>query len=115
MATLSKHDWLVEHGDRWVAPLQGKIVTRCFVDSAFGMECWDRDSTTTIRIEGPFLLKEHGAEQLLSPEHPTALGPALSTIGKMVTAVYVYKDGCLAVHFADGKSLAVAPDAEYEA
>lgn len=115
MATLSKLDWLVEHGDHWIMPLQGKTVTRCFVDSAFGIEFWDRDGLTTIRIEGSFVLQEHGADQCLSPECPTALGPALSALGKMVMSAYAYKNGCLVVHFADESSLSVAPDAEYEA
>jgi len=115
MATIGKHDWLVEQGDRWVVPLQGKMVTRYFVDSAFGIELWESDNTTTIRIEGPFVLQEQGAAQRLSPEQPKTLGSALSIMGKTVTSVNVYKDGCLAVHFADGSSLSVAPDAAYEA
>jgi len=115
MATISQHDQLVEYGDHWVVPLHGKTVTRCFVDSAFGIELWDGDSTTTIRLEGPFIYREHGTEQLLSPEHPAALGPVLATVGKTVTAVHAGKDGCLAVHFADGSNLSIEPDATYEA
>src|SRR5438552_9018828 len=115
MATISKHDWLVEQGDHWVVPLQGKMVTRCFVDSAFGIELWESDNTTTICIEGPFVLQEQEATQRLSPEQPTTLGSALSLMGKTVTAVNAYKDGCLVVHFADGSSLSVPPDAADEA
>ena len=115
MATIRQYDQLVEYHDHWLVPLQGKMVTRCLVDSAFGIELWDGDSTTTIRIEGSFIFREHGTDQLLSPEHPTALGPVLATVGKTVTAVHACKNGRLEVHFADGSSLSVEPDAEYEA
>jgi len=95
MATISQYDQLIEYPDHWLVPLQGKMVTRCLVDSAFGIELWDGDSTTTIRIEGSFIFRGHGTDQLLSPEHPTALGPVLATAGKTVTAVHACKNGCL--------------------
>ena len=115
MATISQYDQLVEYRDYWLVPLQGKMVTRCLVDSAFGIELWDGDSTTTIRIEGSFTFREHGTDQRLSPEHPTALGPVLAIVGKAVTTVHACKNGRLEAHFADGSSLSVEPDAEYEA
>jgi Family of unknown function (DUF6188) len=115
MATISTLEQLIEHGDYWVIPLQGKAVTRCFVDSTFGLECWDRDSLTTIRIEGLFVFAEQGVERHLSSEHPTTLGPALSVLGKTVTSAHAHKNGHLAVSFANGSHLSVAPDAEYEA
>jgi hypothetical protein len=115
MATISQHDSLVEYGDRWLVPLQGKKVTRCFVDSAFGLELWESDNTTTIRIEGPFTVQEHGVAQRLSPEQPKTLGSALSLLGKTVATVNVYKDGCLTMNFADGSDLSVPPNAAYEA
>jgi hypothetical protein len=115
MATISKQNQLVEYDTYWLVPLHGKTVTRCFVDSAFGIEFWEHGNVTTIRIEGPFTFETHGATQRLFPEHPTALGPALSTLSKTVTAVHAYKDGCLEVRFADGSSLSAKPDVEYEA
>jgi len=115
MATINQQSSLIEHGDHWVVPLQGKTVTRCLVDHAFGIELWERDSTTTIRIEGDFILKGYGGEYQLSPAHPSALGPALSTIGKAIASARAYKDGCLEVHFADASTLSVKPDTEYEA
>lgn len=115
MATINKPDQLVEHGDHWVVPLQGKTVTRCLVDRAFGLELWERAGITTIRIEGDFVFQGQGAEYQLSPAHPTALGPVLSTVGKAVTSARAYKDGCLEVHFADGSNLSVKPEAAYEA
>ena len=115
MATINKQYQLVEHGDHWVVPLQGKTVTRCLVDHAFGIELWEREGTTTIRIEGGFVFQGHGEEHQLSPAHPTTLGPALSTIGNAVTSARAYKDGCLKVHFTDGSILSVKPDAAYEA
>ena len=115
MATISRLEQLIEHDDYWVIPLQGKAVTRCFVDSAFGLECWERDSLTTIRIEGLFVFEEQGVEQHLSPEYPSTLGPVLSVLGQTVTSAHAHKNGDLAVYFANGSRLSVAPDAEYEA
>lgn len=115
MATINTHYQLVEHGDYWLVPLQGKTVTRCLVDHAFELELWECEGTTTIRLEGGFVFRGHGGEYQLSPAHPTALGPVLSTIGKTVTSAKVYKDGCLDLHFADGSTLSVKPDAAYEA
>jgi len=115
MATINKHHQLVEYSDYWVVPLQGKTVTRCLVDYAFGLEMWECGGTTTIRLEGDFVLQEPGGLNRLSPAHPTALGPALSALGKIIAAAKVYKDGCLEVHFADGSMLSVKPDATYEA
>jgi Family of unknown function (DUF6188) len=119
MADMSKDDQLIEHDNYWlVAPLAGKAVTRCCVDHAFGIECWDGEQQATIRIEGNIVYKANGAEYRLAPEQPTALSPALSILHKIVQSarVYkVYKDGCLEVNFADGSSLSVKPDSEYEA
>jgi hypothetical protein len=115
MATIKQQDQLVEHENHWIVPLQGKTVTRCLVDYTFGMELWEREGTTTIRIEGDFVVKGHDGEHRLSPACPTALGPALSTLGKAVTAAKAYKDGCLTVHFADGSIFTVKPDVAYEA
>jgi hypothetical protein len=43
------------------------------------------------------------------------LGPALSVLGQTVTSAQAHKNGALAVSFAHGSRLSVAPDAEYEA
>jgi hypothetical protein len=115
MATLNQQDQLVEHEKHWIVPLQGKTVTRCLVDHAFGLELWEREGTTTIRIEGAFIVQNQDGEHQLSPTCPTALGPALSILGKAVTVARAYKDGCLVVHFADESILSVKPDAAYEA
>jgi hypothetical protein len=116
MADMSKDDQVIELDDYWLmAPLAGRAVTRCFVDHAFGIECWDGEREAAIRIEGNFVYKANGAEYRLSPEQPTALGPVLSMLHKIVQSARVYKDGCLEVNFADGSSLSVTPDPEYEA
>jgi Family of unknown function (DUF6188) len=115
MATINTQHQLVEYSDYWVVPLQGKTVTRCLVDHAFGLEMWEREGTTTIRLEGDFVLQEPSGEHRLSPAQPTALGPALSALGKSIAVAKIYKNGCLEVHFADGSMLSVKPDAAYEA
>ena len=115
MATIDTQYQVVEHGDYWVVPLEGKTVTRCLVDDAFELELWEGAGTTTIRLEGGFVFQEHGREYQLSPAHPPALGPALATLGKTIASAKGYKDGYLEVRFADGSTLAVKPDAAYEA
>ena len=115
MATINQQEQLVEHGDHWTVPLQGKTVTRCLMDRAFGMELWERDGITTIRIEGEFVFQGDGGEHRLSPAHPTAFGPILSTMGKAVASAKACKARCLTVHFTDGSLLSVQPDVAYEA
>ena len=115
MASIEQGDRFIEHRNHWTIPLQGKIVTRCFLDSAFGIELSDRDYDITIRIEGTFRLKVLDKEYKLSPENPTALGPALSLFQKEVYSSSAYKDGKLEVAFLDENCLLVEPDTEYEA
>ena len=62
MATIETHYQVVEHGDYWLVPLEGKTVTRCLVDHAFGLALWEGAGTTTIRLAGGFVFQEHGRE-----------------------------------------------------
>ena len=115
MAEIKKSDRLIEHKNYWVIPLQGKRVTRCFLDNVFGIEFVDRDGETTIRIEGTFRLNGIDREYKLSTEQPATLGPALSLFHKRVHSSRADKEGRLYVEFSDGSSLSVEADAEYEA
>ena len=106
---------LIEHKDYWIIPLQGQTVSRCFLDTALGIEFWENESEITIRIEGGFLFKEDGKEHKLYPDQPAALGQALSIFQKEVCYSIAGKEGGLYIEFSDGGSLSVEADSEYEA
>ena len=112
---MNKNYRLIEHKEHWIIPLQGQTVTRCFLDTAFGIEFWDHEFEITIQIEGGFLFKEIDEEYKLYPDGPTTLGPALSMFQKEVCYSIASKEGRLYIEFSDGSSLSVEADAEYEA
>ncbi len=112
---MNKNYRLIEHKDHWVIPLEGQTVSRCFLDTAFGIEFWENGSEITLRIEGGFLFKENGEEHKLYPDQPAALGPALSVFQKEVCHSIAGKEGRLYIEFSDGSRLSVAADSEYEA
>ena len=114
MAKIKNSDRLIEHKRYWIIPLQGKVVTRCFLDSAFGIELAAPDCEMTIRIEGTFRLNGIDGEYKLSPVQPTTLGPAFSLFQKQIHTVIAHKDGRLDVEFSDGSRLSVEADADYE-
>ncbi len=112
---MNKNYRLIEHKDHWVIPLEGQTVSRCFLDTAFGIEFWENGSEITLRIEGGFLFKENGEEHKLYPDQPAALGPVLSVFQKEVCHSIAGKEGRLYIEFSDGSRLSVAADSEYEA
>lgn len=109
---------LIERNDRWVLPVQGRVVTRCLVDHAFGFEVSDERVTISFRIEGAFGLLVDGDKYQLIPDSaqgPAALGPALRILHKGVEKAVAYKDGRLLVAFQGGDCVSVLPDPAYEA
>jgi hypothetical protein len=98
----------VDQGDRWTVPVGEGIVTQLQVDFAFGLtvETW-----LHFRIETPF---RYGGMEY-QPEDSSSLAPLLRLHQARVASVEVFKDGRLAVGFADGQVLTVAPIQQYEA
>jgi hypothetical protein len=98
----------------WELPLEEKTVRRCFLDNAFGLELGDAPGETTLRIEGNFVVSREQASWRLSPERPQDIGPALSLVKLVVRRARAFKDGTLEVSFADGSTLRVPSDPEFE-
>ena len=96
-------------------PLRGKTVSRCIVDTAFGIDFIEGGKRSTIRIESRFLLRALGADRSLSIDRVDEMGKALVLIGKTVTKALARSDGALGVTFEDGTVLSVPPDPSMEA
>lgn len=106
---------LVENHDAWELPLGGRVVTRCLVDSAFGLLFSDGEVGVELKVEGPFALSLPGSEEIqLNPEEVGTLAPALRLFNKEVHLARAYKHGELWLEFTCGSSLEVPPDNRYE-
>ena len=106
---------LIDKGDYWVLPLHGRFVTRCFVDSAFGIELWSKEDSFTIRIEGPFVFQETSKKYELSAEEPTKLCQVLSILNTEVSSVLAFKKGRLWIAFSDERCISVDASPSHEA
>lgn len=96
-------------------PLHGKTVSRCYVDSAFGIQFFEADEELTLRIESSFYLLYGDNRFLVSPQEPEKLCQALTLLGKEVDQAFATKDGELHLRFADDTGLIVPPDENFEA
>ena len=101
--------------DKIELPIRGRSVSRCYVDSAFGVQFFEGEEEVTIRIECPFRLTYSGTEWVLSPERLVELGRALVIMWKTVKEATAFQDGSLELIFDDGIRLSVTPDPDYEA
>ena len=96
-------------------PLEGRAVTRCYVDYAFSVQFLDPGDEAMFRIASSFELHQNGRRWTADPTHPEELGPALGLFGKIVAWAMAYHDGALEVLFTDGTRLCVSCDPDYEA
>lgn len=89
-------------------------VVRCMVDYAFSIHT---EGGIVLRVENEFIYKSaSGLSQRLNPAgDPSQLGPALSIARSSVTAGFADDRGNLHVDFADGSTVEVSPDEQYEA
>jgi hypothetical protein len=114
------NDQLEERDDRYVLPLWGRSVSRCFVDYGFGLCFYVDGPSTEIRIEGKMRLLKNGHQQALVDPGPGAgpdprtLGPLLILFGKTVISAHAFKNGELRILFEDDLILEVDPGEKYE-
>lgn len=117
---MTNHNQLEERDDRYVLPLWGRSVSRCYVDYAFGLCFYADGPTTEIRIEGKMrLLKNGHSEVMVDPgpgagPDPRSLGPMLILFGKTVTSAHAFKNGVLKITFEDDLLLEVDAGEKYE-
>src|SRR5215469_12092756 len=109
------HRSVIEDNDRYILPLTGRSVSRCYVDFALGLCFFSDGPATKIRIEGRISLLSNGQEISANPNDPSSLGPLLILFGKSVTAAEAVKDGTLRIAFEGGLVLRVDADDKYEA
>ena|SRR5213593_2434577 len=95
--------------------LRGKIVSRCCIDAAFSIEFLEKGFRTVIRIARQMSIEQGGMRLELSAEKPTEAAQASIVLRKTVAQAIGLKDGTLDVSFADGSSLVVPADPDYEA
>ena len=95
--------------------LKGKVVTRCYLDGAFGLEFWEKGSRTVIRITRIMRIEQGGLELELSAEKTTEAAQASILLRKTIAHAVGLKDGTLDVSFSDGTRLIVPVDPDYEA
>ncbi|MGO4144565.1 DUF6188 family protein [Paenarthrobacter sp. YAF11_1] len=89
-------------------------IVRCMVDYAFSIHT---QAGIVLRIENEFIYTTASglSHRLDAAGDPSLLGPALSIARSSVTAGCADDRGNLHVDFADGSTVEVSPDEQYEA
>lgn len=104
----------VERVDRYVLPLAGRTVSRCYFDFAFGLFFYSNGPVTEIRIEGVMRLHEKGRVLEATPKDASLVGPFLNLFGKRVSLAQAMKTGALRIEFDDDEVLEVPPAEKFE-
>ena len=91
-------------------PVASRVVSRCYCDSAFGIQFFEDDPEATIRIEGRFLLRQASGELELRGASPSDVGKAMIVMGQMVERSIASNTGELAIEFSGGMQLRVPAD-----
>jgi len=95
-------------------PVAGRVVSRCYCDSAFGIQFFEDGPEATIRIEGRFLLRQASGELELRGASPSDVGKAMIVMGQMVERAIASNAGELTIEFSGGMQLRVPADPHYE-
>ncbi len=107
---------LVEKTDFWIVPIEGREVTRCYIDYSFGIELWLPGDPVVIRINETFYFIAKDVKYMFVPfQEPEAVGPILSILHKTIEYAKAYKDGRLELKFSDESLLSVPVNVKYEA
>ncbi len=103
---------MINQPDRWVVPVGDGTVIQLRLDYAFTLVV---ETGFELRIESDFTFADDNGGHTYEPDEHAALGPVLTLHQAVVSSAEVLKDGHLIVLFADGRSLRVPPDDEFEA
>jgi len=104
----------IEEDDRYVIPLKGRSVSRCYVDFAFGLLFHEDGPRTEVRIEGKMRLISSEKEIVAEPADVASLGPFVALFGQSVTESAAFKNGTLRIQFAHGLQLEAEPLERFE-
>ena len=96
-------------------PLAGREVARLVLDYRLTLQFLGGDDDLDLAIATPFAVVDEGRTDLVDPEQPESLGPALTLLRRVVESVIVREDGGLELAFTHGPRLSVPPDPNYEA
>ncbi len=97
---------------RWVLPWDGRVVDQICVDYAVTFVI---DGCHSVRIGTPFVARIGDQTHEVDPADVQTVAPVLAFHGAVVRSATAERDGSLRVDFVDGLSIAVEPDAAYEA
>jgi hypothetical protein len=108
---------LVDELGRWRLPVAGGTVTQLLIDERFGFAIQQRESFGQVNVEISCRFTYDDGDQRVEvdPEAKETLLPVLSLHKAIVCEAYAIKDGHLIVRFAEGRSIEVEPDDQYEA
>ena len=95
-------------------PLGGKSVSRCYVDNALGLQFFEGQEPTTIRISCRFSLTRSNRETVIDPQNIGEVGQALILFREKVREAEALGDGTLLLAFESGVELRVPADPDYE-
>lgn len=94
--------------------LEGKIVSRCYIDLDFGIQFFQGEYMATITVGTRFSLTINGDRFEIVPSDLTALCRAIHIVRKTIAQAVARDDGTLEMVFTDGTELIVPPAAEHE-
>ena len=105
---------LVEERDRWVLPLGGRTVARCFVDYSFGLVL-DGKGRVEVSLSYFRFRDSDGVEHSLNTEADRRLlAPALACFGLSVAQACALKSGQLRITYTDGTLIEADPHDQFE-
>src|SRR5258708_2957911 len=114
MARIKETRPAIEEADRYVIPIAGRPVSRCYLDSGFGILFYSGGPKTEIRIESRIRFVKAGSQSVSDLQEPASLVPLLGLFGRVVTGAYAFKNGSLRVDFEDGSRIEVDPGERFE-
>lgn len=104
-----------EEQDRYLIFLKDCVVTRIYIDHAFGIQLWGDQLDFDIKIEIGFELHSQHTKMFCNPALKSTLEPALNLFELVVEHIFVYKKGCLELYFENEIQIFVPSDQSYEA
>src|SRR5258708_39253135 len=101
MARIKETRPAIEEADRYVIPIAGRPVSRCYLDSGFGILFYSGGPKTVIRIERKIRFVHAGSQCVSDLQEPASLVPLLGLFWRVVTGADAIKYGNHRVDFED--------------
>jgi len=111
---MDKNKMIEEEKDRYLILLESFVVSRCYLDYAFGIQFFRDEFNIDIRIEGVFVFNDGSIKMHCDPSIKSTVGPALEVFGLAVQNISAFKTGCLEISFENQKRIFIPSDKNYE-